>query len=444
MSKRVAAFNNTWKRWHKRQVNHIHNTHSPLTDLMDNEQSRMINECLLKYLQISIGGNKHNNETSPFALKCLQRAYRKNREDNLFAKNVQFLLSRFQIAYVIEGDEKKDAITCEGILILNVNADNSIATNIVTLHFKDLSAEKVILLKHVFYKRLLVNIREYENPNQSPLVDCSVCSSFECLMGNLSHHNEQTTIQDYINRKFCCYYQPSMLEFDVDYRARYSFLELHNNFPRINNDLDSVGNISLIRQMYGMLKADEGYNYVPVKKCRKAFSENTSSRNGYSMYIYGLNAIIITHYIGDRKRCKKEHGYFENRYREDLEHIHTEAIEGLCIPGVWEEYFPSFLKSAEIHYLINKITTNEIIVHDRSYIYPWIFIKRLISLWGILYELDSHKYHINKGFHDALGISEQLDLIRQEYNSLLTYTLSYCMAIIAAFTAIFTIMQLWK
>ena len=47
-------------------------------------------------------------------------------------------------------------------------------------------------------------------------------------------------------------------------------------------------------------------------------------------------------------------------------------------------------------------------------------------------------------FHKAFGIPEQMESIRQEYNSLLTYTLSFFMGIIAVLTMVVTLLQLWK
>ena len=412
---------------------------------MDQERNRWINERLLTHLRMTIGGLGYNDELSPFALKCMQRAYRRNREDNLFAKNFQYILSRFRLTYN-EAEVSKTAISCEGLLLLNINADNSIATCIVTLHFKELPAEDVILLKHIFYKRLLVDIQE-RKPSMNLRNDCNCCSSFECCDGEVKGPIEQGTIQDYVNKKFCHYYIPSMLDYDVDYRARYSFLELHNDLDEIKinkQTLKCESDLSFLRQMYGMFVADEGYAHVNIEKSCQSFSANVSYRKEYSLYLSGLNAIMINHSKDKRRQCKEEQKCFEKRYNSPQNDIHIEPIEGLCIPGLLEECFPSFLKSVEIHYLINKVTTNEIILHDRSYLYPWIFLKRLLLLWGILYELDSHKYHINNDFHEAFGIPGQMEVIRQEYNSLLTYTLSFIMGIIAVLTLVLTILQLWK
>ena len=429
-------------------MRHLHHTCSPLTDLMDKEWNRRVNEGLLTHLRMAIGGEGSNDDYSPFALKCMQKAYRRNREDNLFTKNVQYLLSRFRLTYGYETDNKLycNSLSCDGLLLLNVNADNSIATCIVTLHFRDLSTEEVVLLKHIFYKRLLVDIQEHRR-SMDLRNNCTCCSSFECCSGALECNVEKTTIQDYVNRKFCSYYIPSMLDYDVDYRARYSFLELHNDLKeiRINKQThECESEPSFVRQIYGMFVADEGYEYVNMEDCCNAFMGDISHRREYSLFLSGQNAMMINHNMEMRRQCKEAQNSFENRYDCPQDNIRTEPLEGLCFPGLLEECFPSFLKAVEIHYLINKVTTNEIILHDRSYAYPWIFLKRLLLLWGILYELDSHRYHINNDFHEAFGIPRQLEIIREEYNSLLTYTLSYVMGIIAILTMILTLLQLWK
>ena len=90
------------------------------------------------------------------------------------------------------------------------------------------------------------------------------------------------------------------------------------------------------------------------------------------------------------------------------------------------------------------VNTNEIAEHDRSFLKPWIFLKRLFLLWEILYELDTHRYHVHKTFMERFGIYRELETIRAEYNSLLTHAMSYFSVIIAISAAILTVLQLWK
>lgn len=138
------------------------------------------------------------------------------------------------------------------------------------------------------------------------------------------------------------------------------------------------------------------------------------------------------------------------RFKDDInlnrvpEFVEAEQLPYSCLPGLQEDFFPAYLKTVEVHYLINKVNTNEIAVHDRSFLKPWIFLKRLFLLWEILYELDTHRYHVHKTFMERFGIYRELETIRAEYNSLLTHAMSHFSVIIAISAAILTVLQLWK
>lgn len=445
----MRRLNSRLRRWLQRQVRYIHHSNAPLTDLMDKEQNRSIMESFLSIFQRTAANEFDIDEnSSPFGLKCLRLAYRKNREDNLFAKNVQIVISRFSMEYNIRNRNRK--LTSEGVLLLNINADNQVATLVVTLDFQDRQALELVYLKHIFFKRLLVTIEEH---NASIDGNCSSCKRFGCFKERGRHTPLRMTIQDFINKKSKEILSQRKLAYDVDFRARYSFIELTKPAIALVTETDKhkklyqykqKTNINQMRELYGIMMSDEGYAYLPLDKLFKFFENNYSQRNGYDLYLSGLNAMIATRSSKIRNKCKQEHAYFEEGYDEPQENIQTEPIVGMCIPGVLEEFFPAFLKTVEIHYLINKVTTNEIAYHERSFLYPWIFLHRLWLLWEILYDIDSHKYHINQNFHAEFGILRQLEDIRKEYNTLLNHTLSYSMALITVMAAIFTFIQLWK
>lgn len=437
------------RKWQQRQVRYVHHSNAPLTDLMDKERNRNIMESFLSIFQRTVAQEFEIDENnSPFGLKCLRLAYRKNREDNLFAKNVQIVLSRFSMEYNIKNRNRE--LKSEGVLLLNINADNHVATLVVTLNFQEYNVLDLVYLKHIFFKRLLVSIAEHDVRIDD---NCSNCRRWGCFNENGRHSYERTTIQDFICKKSREILSRRRLAYDVDYRARYSFVELTKPTIELITKLEEheklsnckkKANLDLMQELYGVMMSDEGYAYLPVDKLFEFFQKNYSRRKGYDLFLSGLNAIIVTRSTESRTKCKQEHAYFEEGYDEPQENIQTEPIMGMCIPGVLEEYFPSFLKTVEIHYLINKITTNEIAYHERSFLYPWIFLHRLWLLWEILYDVDSHKYHINQNFHEAFGILKQLESIKDEYNTLLNHTLSYSMALITVIATIFTFMQLWK
>lgn len=436
-SRVVKRWNGRWNRLRKRQTDFIHLTHSPLTDLLDMGTFRDYNEAVLSAFQ-SVMSERCQIGTafSPYATECLQQAYRNSREDNAFAKYAQIVLSKFSLSYTV--NSKKRNIQCMGSLIYSVNLDNGVGTLIVTLRLARLSVQDIIYLKHAFYKRSLVNIVDFDI---SHIADrCIGGCSFGCIRQNANgQHLMRMTVQDYVNEKFRMIGHCNQLEYDVDFRARYSFVELTLHERPITD-----------KELYGIMFADEGFQYVPQavyeKEIRKEPPQNISTRVSYDFYMNGLNAVLVFRNLLNKVRCDLN----VRRFRNDMnlnsapENVETEQLARSCLPGLQEDFFPAYLKAVEVHYLVNKVNTNEIAVHDRSFLNPWIFLRRLFSLWEILYELDTHRYHVHKTFMERFGIYKELETIRAEYNSLLTHAMSYFSMIIAIFAMVLTVLQLWK
>lgn len=436
-SKELKRWNGSWTRLRKRQTDFIHHTRSPLTDLLDKKTFRDYNEAVLKAFQCVMGKDCVMKPTiSPYAVECLQRAFRNSREDNAFAKYAQVVLSKFSLSYAVNSKHRN--IQCVGSLIYSVNLDNGVGTLIATLRLARLSAQDIIYLKHAFYKRSLVDIVDFGIDDVAD--KCAGACWFDCIKQKPNRqHPMRMTIQDYVNDKFRMIGHYNQLEYDVDFRARYSFVELTLHGQLISDE-----------ELYGIMLADEGFQHVPPavykREIRKDFPQNISTRVSYDFYMNGLNAILVFRNLLDKVRCNLN----ARRFRDDMnfnhapENIETEQLPRSCLPGLQEDFFPAYLKAVEVHYLVNKVNTNEITVHDRSFLNPWIFLKRLFSLWEILYELDTHRYHVHKTFMERFGIYRELETIRAEYNSLLTHAMSYFSVIIAIFAAILTVLQLWK
>ena len=305
-------FHQKWNRCRNRQVRDIHLRKAPLTDLMDLKAYREEKEGILEILhaKIDVFGNV-NPECAPYALPCLQQAYRKTREDNLFTKNANVLISRFKLIYPKEQNSRIS--NTEGCLIYNVNADNNIATYIVTLRFNNLLVEDIVLLKHIFYKRLKVEIQEYDicyhKCGSEPwhADNCFSCISKHHIRVNRPYNS----IQEYVAEKDMC--QRFAKKMDVDYRARYTFVELDNTFF----------NKSDHKEYYGIMCADEGYSYLSSQRQEEVFKHNLSAREAYGYYQCGLDGLIVNKKKPEKVICKERRAEFEGRYDEAESHIKT-------------------------------------------------------------------------------------------------------------------------
>ena len=414
-------FHKMWNRCRDRQVRDIHMRRAPLTDLMDLERYRNEKEKILKILQGKIVGHI-NLESAPYAFPCISQAYRKVREDNLFSKNASVLISHFDLLYNNGNNSRsKHIIKATGNLVFNVNADNNIATYIVMLHFENLSVEDVIMLKHIFYKRLEVTICEYDicyrKCSSNPWVEKSCFSCISKLNGGYRHN--YNSFQVYVAEKDMN--QRLLEKCDVDFRARYSLVELDNLYLNKFN----------YKEYYGIMCADEGYHFLSSHKQEKVFENNLSIRDDYGYYQCGLDGLIVNKHKYNRVLCEEKHAEFEYKYREHHSHIQTDPIRCHCFAGVQEEFFPAFLKAVELHFLINNVLTSETEHNDRSYINPFVFIIRGFKLWNILYDLDVNHYYIHTRMHDAFGIKDSIAEIREEYKTILQHTMSYVVIVFA-------------
>lgn len=417
----IRRLNKRWNKWRIKREEFIKKNNEPLTDLMDLEADREWNECLLSMLQGAIAKDSVNPNIRPYALKCLQTAYHHKREDTLFSKSVNVVLSYFHLKY--ENKESK-TIECDGTLLFNVNADNKVGTFIITLNFDNRTTDEIIILKHIFYKRLKVSITDYG-------YSCDgVCNLYKwgCLRksNNLVIPCDAKTIPQYVLSK--CIGLNSHLEQSIDFRARYSLLDIKEAYPPFFLSCSQ-------KDIYGLLTADEMYCHVPCKIIRETIKADLSTRKYHNFYLNNKNGLIIyddDKYINQYLNGKQK---FKDKLTAPDSHINPDEVNfGSCISGVKENYFPEFLKSVELHYLLNLIQTNEIGHREQSFWNLFILFRRIKKLWNVIYELDFNRYHINQRMLQSYGINRMIKEIRDEFSMTLTHIIGYI-------ALIFTLLQ---
>ena len=126
---------------------------------------------------------------------------------------------------------------------------------------------------------------------------------------------------------------------------------------------------------------------------------------------------------------------------DDVEIV--DAIEFSCIAGVGKNY-PKFLRSVEIHYLVNCVKTSEIEERKISYWNPIIFFQREKRIWNVLYDLEMNRSHVDCCIINAFGIMGDIQDLREEHRALMSHTIGYFGAIFAIITVICTIVQMVK
>lgn len=428
--KRLDSISITERRWRmmrKRQERDILMQKNPLTDLLDKRLYRDENEFVLSMAQDKIRSNSYiNHSISPYALCCIKNEYYQSRESAAFTKQASVLLSRFEVECNNVSSEP-----IQGISLLNVNHDNRVATVIIVLNFQNLTIDKIILMKHLFYKRGEVIINDHYVHSISDTHPCDQCNSlcnFPCIgRKGLCRRYSEITFQEYVMSHFP--YMPSEIEIPMDCRARYSLLEVYE--PIVNCPLLSECN----KRLYGLLKADEGW-----KNAVCDLGDSISTRDTYKFYLSDCNGLIVTNQDCHRK-------YVENRnlFRDQLTPIrgHNEIPSIMpcgCVPGVGKKHFPAFLKTVEVYYLTNDVQTSEFTSQDKSYFNPITFINRGFKLWKIIYELDINKSHQDERMLKSFGVMKNIHKIKEEYQSILTHGMAYFALMIAIVSLMATIL----
>lgn len=409
------------------QLTEIRLRNRPLTDLLDKKRYREKYNC---FLSSCFPPNSCHIADNPYATKCLQMEYEKSRESKAYSKELSFIVSQFDLKYdEINTDDIDRWIT--GTVLFCLNLENRIGTYIIVLNFKGLTTDEIILLKHLLYKRAEVTIKD----RAKLYVRCKVCS----WKGESPWNNRNiqslvkgtclTTIPNYIMSLPVPFVNHKDL--DLDFRARYSLLDIDEECSLSQNEI------------YGLLKADEGYNYTPPYHIEHTIGRNYSARNSYDIYYSGLNGLIVNRCTNLQREVAERNEFLKRIHipEDDVEIV--EAVGRSCIAGVGKNY-PKYLRAVEVHYLVNSVKTSEIEERKISYWNPIVFLKREKRIWDVQYDWEMNRSHIDCHIIRAFGLITDIRDLKDEHKTLMSHAISYLGAIFAIITVICTIVQTIK
>lgn len=385
-----------------RQIKRTRHLQRPRTDLMDLESLRGEMESVVALGQRLMGG-VHMSGCAPYATPTLAQAYHKEREDNLFVEEASVILSRFTAD--CPGVSHAGS-SLEGKLFYFNNLANYVGTYMVALRFNDLSVDDVIRMKHAFYKRAKALISEQSTktfPNQKGIHGWMTFPEYVCLKAREQSHRRKT---------------------DIDFRARYTMLEIKNNHLRK-------------RELYGLVTANEKY---PLLKKSKVTLTDYSKTTVYSLY-YNLRSGMIVNHANYRKTRQRQEKFF-GQLQFGQEQIPVKILdEDRWIAGLEKGKFPEFLKAVEIHLLTNNTMRHETVRHQPNYLNPYSLVRRRYKIWKILYELDTSHCFINNDMLENFEVNKNMNELKDEYKTLTGHLVNYTMVVISlssAFIALLT------
>lgn len=369
------------------QIKSLRRVGRPRIDLMDMTDMRKSIEDILSYC-VGLMGSDVYNEYEPYATESIARSFRLEREDNLFSMEISIKISDFKAVCVgVDG-----GCPMKGCLYYFNNLGNCVGTYLLALEFYDFSVDDVIRLKHSFYKRTLVHITEYGNQSDEDVGICETFQDYVCL---------KSVAQSYRRKN------------DIDFRARYSFLEIDDD------------NLSK-KEKYGLLAANEKYRSVKV--IDKMLCD-CSKESAYELY-YDLRSALIVNKESYQEVIDQRKAFF-GAFSFGNGHSRIVLPESNdMIAGLVKGRFPKYLKSVELHLLTNNAQRHETVRHELSYWNPYIFLRRRYRIWKILNELDVSHCFIDGNMLEYFGVKENLNNLKEEYSQLTSHTVNYFMLIV--------------
>ena len=415
----------------KYQRRFVEKTGVPGTDMLDLQDYRDAPEDFLtNFIRQNLPTCEFLRK-SPYATDDIRRSYHGLREDMLFSKNLSVIVSNFDMSCdVINFDIEN----ISGKIILNVNVENGIGTIVAALSFKSLSTMELIFLKHIFYKRLKVTIKDTK-------------------AGLIKDTSFQQYLSDIVHTELC-----RLCIRHVDYRARYSFTEL----------LGDNSILSKAKEYYGIMNADESFECVSEEYIKSAFQKNLFRRFTRGFYVMNTNALVlhnlqggidtyqkgsnlnfctrcnahqwanINEVLSDKARNNFRDSSYEARNRGHID-IRDEKYSGSnTIAATRNLLYAEYIRAIELHYQIDKVLSSEIVVQRRSQWNPVIVIWRAYVLWKILYDRAINKYHLNGAILESFEIINNLSHIKEEYQSLQQLIINFLLILLSLLTLIAT------
>jgi hypothetical protein len=295
-SKSIIELDCEWRKRRREQIRLIHEANLPLTELLDSSYVRTNMEFLLS----SVIPNA--TRYTPYATHCIRNEFTNRHEERMSAKETSIVLAKFALSS--KGIVKDSNRWINGTLLYNLNAENRIAAYVISVDLEDITVADVVRLKHAFYKRRLVTIKRSTLPDVGLCVACQYKDG-KCKYGCLNRSNELSKKERITLPMFVLDYVSSKdVKLDIDFRARYSLLEVE----------EVEGNKPDLVDLYALITSDEGYEEVPKKVMENAL-QNMSTRNSFDYYCYGTNVLLVTN-----KEQYAESVLHKNLFHQGYEH----------------------------------------------------------------------------------------------------------------------------
>lgn len=294
--------------------------------------------------------------------------------------------------------------------MLFLNIEKNIGIIAFDVHLDNFSVSEIIAIKHLFFKRFEIDCINARLP-----IRCS--KEIKYLHQNnydLSH--SKTTIQKKITEII-----QKFTHTKINDLVTYSLLEI--------NEIEGLNLVNIEKfiecnqySLYGLLKADQGWEYNCHIRCKKIVDDFFIRKNHNGILLSGKHGLILN-FRNNEYRNKMFNFFSSFQSAKENIPINDVCIERFnaitCITGVSSGYLKQYLSAIEHWFYISRIYSEDSgdkiprkigDIYKKMKLFRTIFDNRNLS--------NDYTISIESYIFQKFGIFDRVDSMREFYNLL--------------------------
>lgn len=340
----------------------------------------------------------------------LSRKFHDDKAEN--HERFEIFLGSYPVKYTVFNNKSSIEFTIDCLLLLTNEEDDKSGYLVLNIPItsidenlgiaqKGIKLNSLIFIKHLFYKSRLkmVHVGEYESVSLQEWAIAYLDRLFAAL--KLKFEN---VVNDYVKGA----------------AFRYSIIEL-NDVKDDKDKLISVDNLATfkeryIRQLYGLLVSDEGWQFVPDIDLNRVDSWQT--RSYCCSFFLEHSALVINQYDSNyNNNCDFAYSWFKNytygeyENKEHLNHYREYVKIRSCVAGVSSLVFFAFIKAICKEMLLTRVE-KETISSDSTIAVKYNRLYNVLQTHSMSF---GEIRNVEECIYKQFGIPDQLQVLSQRY-----------------------------
>lgn len=351
-----------------------------------------------------LGISNYNAQDTPYLCECLKNEYYYVRGRTPFVYQIQLFVEQFNVQY-----SSNKIIPCKLILFLNIEKSMGIVA--IDMRLDNYSIDDIITIKHLFFKRFEIDCINVKLPIRCRKLNKYSPQENSPLLPPLKTTMQKKTVE--IIQKFS--------NTQVNDLATYSLLEINQIRGLYSVDIETLIKSNQY-SLYGLIKADQGWEYNCHKRCRKIVDDFFIRKKHNGILLSGKHGLILD-FRNNEYRNKMLTFFSSFKSAEENISVKNVCIDRFntiaCITGVSSGYLKQYLSAIEYWFYISKIYSEDSedkipqkigSIYKKMKQFRTIFDNKNIS--------NDYTISVESYIFQKFGIFDRVDSMREFYNLL--------------------------